>query len=268
MTKLLNILQEIKVIPSKVGQIAKDEQEIEQFIKDSNGNLGGLLTYLTPEMSYNELKTILGADASYKSRLSYDESDEKVSSEWFIKYGNPPKIGRIYDYKNDFAPFAEPDRPYSWHVGGDNDFKTEFLDKVGLKYANSWQDRLESFLDESLILEISEKVIKQKYEEYKKQNPNLDYEAVQYYVNRFDQIKSFRIVEETENHHFPNQVFKRQAIVKDNVLDLPLRVSIQLTIYVCELALTENLVISPRYFLLVDKSAFPNQLSFVHHLKE
>ena len=190
MTKLLNLLHEIKVIPSKVGQIAKDEKEIEQFLQDTNWKGGGLLTYLTPEMSYNELKNVLGADASVKDTLSYDESDNKVTSEWYIKYGNPPKIGRIYDYKNDFAPFAEPDRPYLWHVGGNNDFKTEFLDKVGLKYNNSWQDMFESFLDESLILEISEKVIKQKYEEYKKQNPNLDYEIVQYYVNRFDQIKN------------------------------------------------------------------------------
>ena len=72
MTKLLNLLHEIKVIPSKVGQIAKDEKEIEQFLQDTNWKGGGLLTYLTPEMSYNELKNVLGADASVKDTLSYD----------------------------------------------------------------------------------------------------------------------------------------------------------------------------------------------------
>jgi hypothetical protein len=193
MIKLINILHEIKIF-SSFFQIAKDEDEESQFYEETDYVGSGLTGYILGKMSYNELARKLGAEATLENDESYSDGGSKVSAEWIIKVGEQgatPQIVRIYDYKGDVAAPIERDEKIIWHVGGNKEAAQKLFSSLGLKFTDDFREAYEDLgLLESLLLEISEKVIKKKFEEYKNQVVNLDYDAVQYYVERFDQIKS------------------------------------------------------------------------------
>jgi hypothetical protein len=190
MTKLTHILHEIKSKPAFNFQIAANEDEERQFYDEANYESSGLSGYIKGLFSYNELVQKLGAEATVQEETSYQDGGPKVSAEWIIKTGNPPQIVRIYDYKGDVATPEERDEKIVWHVGGDKETSRKLLSDLGFNFTDDFREAYRPLgLYESLLVEYSEKVIKNKFDEYKNQVVNLDYDTVEYYVQRFDQIK-------------------------------------------------------------------------------
>jgi hypothetical protein len=190
MTKLTHILHEIKSKPAFNFQIAANEDEERQFYDEANYESSGLSGYIKGLFSYNDLVEKLGAEATVQEETSYEDGGPKVSAEWIIKTGNPPQIVRIYDYKGDVATPEERDEKIVWHVGGNKETSRKLLSDLGFDFTDDFREAYRPLgLYESLLLEYSEKVIKDKFDKYKNQVVNLDYDTVEYYVQRFGDIK-------------------------------------------------------------------------------
>lgn len=189
MTKLINILKEIKVKSPVTFQIAANEDEAEKMYNQSPDGVS-LVGYIIPKKSYNDIAKVLGQDAGYNSEESYDDGGPKVSAEWTMKLNNG-NLMRIYDYKEPISLAVERDRPIIWHVGGKLKDIQEVMDALGLDFTTDFSQAYNFLeLNESFIFEISKKVIDDRFKAYEKQVVNLDYDIVKYYVERFDQIKN------------------------------------------------------------------------------